>query len=240
MASIFHNIRRDLLNGGRFRKYLIYAIGEIVLVVIGILIALQINNWNMKRNQKSLERKYLKETLANLELDLADIEFNIDFNKGKRNSSAIVLEHIQRKLPYGDSLDFHFANIHGSTRFIPHTSAYESLKSKGVEIIENDTIRRKMTSLYSGVYYNITSFEFEDDHRHQYEILWPELIKAVHVERVWEKAVPVDYEKLFDDVPFQNALTTNVFLRNLMVSKYMEQKEEVQELVLLITEELKK
>lgn len=232
-------MRRGLLNGGRFRKYLIYAAGEIVLVVIGILIALQINNWNVGNNLKALETKYLKETLTNLQLDLKDIDFNISFNKEKRNSTTIVLDHLKKKLPYKDSLAFHFGNIHGSTRFIPHTSAYESLKSKGIEIIENDGIRKKMTNLYSGVYYNITSFEFEDDHRHQYEILWPQLIKVLKIEELWKEAVPIDYRSLMENIEFQNSLASNIFLRDLMVAKYEVQREEVLQLMRLITLELK-
>ncbi|MDR5590982.1 DUF6090 family protein [Christiangramia sp. SM2212] len=51
MIKLFRNIRRRLLRENRFTRYLIYAIGEIVLVVIGILIALQINNWNENRKQ---------------------------------------------------------------------------------------------------------------------------------------------------------------------------------------------
>nr|WP_298992236.1 DUF6090 family protein [uncultured Polaribacter sp.] len=60
MIKLFKNLRRKLLNENRFNKYLIYAIGEIVLVVIGILIALQINNWNENRKEKSEVSSVLK------------------------------------------------------------------------------------------------------------------------------------------------------------------------------------
>ena len=51
MIKFFRNIRRSLLSEGKTSKYLKYAVGEIVLVVIGILIALQINNWNEHRKE---------------------------------------------------------------------------------------------------------------------------------------------------------------------------------------------
>ena len=54
MLKFFHQIRKRLLSENRFSKYLFYAVGEILLVVIGILIALQINNWN---NNKKNEQK---------------------------------------------------------------------------------------------------------------------------------------------------------------------------------------
>ncbi len=60
MLKFFRKIRQKLLAENKFSKYLIYAIGEIVLVVIGILIALQINNWNQKRIQKLEEQSIVK------------------------------------------------------------------------------------------------------------------------------------------------------------------------------------
>ena len=59
MIKFFRNIRKSLLTENRVSKYLLYAFGEIVLVVIGILIALQINNWNEKRKNKKEEKTIL-------------------------------------------------------------------------------------------------------------------------------------------------------------------------------------
>jgi len=78
MIKFFRKIRQKLLTENKFSKYLIYAIGEIVLVVIGILIALSINNWNQDR----LEHKETKVLLGNLSLD---IEENIKNLKDQQN-----------------------------------------------------------------------------------------------------------------------------------------------------------
>ena len=59
MLTFLRKIRKSLIESGSARKYLIYAIGEIALVVIGILIALQVNNWNEARKTKSTEIKLL-------------------------------------------------------------------------------------------------------------------------------------------------------------------------------------
>ena len=67
----------------RLTKYLLYAIGEIVLVVIGILIALQVNNWNQERISRDKEKVYLKEIRASLEMDLADQNRVFHFNQKK-------------------------------------------------------------------------------------------------------------------------------------------------------------
>ncbi|MEH6779908.1 DUF6090 family protein, partial [Maribacter arcticus] len=59
MIKFFRRIRQQLLTENKFSKYLLYAIGEIILVVIGILIALSINNWNENRKQKLNDIKFL-------------------------------------------------------------------------------------------------------------------------------------------------------------------------------------
>jgi len=66
MINFFRKTRRKLADDNKFFKYSRYAIGEILLVVIGILIALSINNWNQVQSNKQLERNYLK----NFQLDL--------------------------------------------------------------------------------------------------------------------------------------------------------------------------
>ena len=70
MIKFFRKIRKHLLAENKFSKYLIYAIGEIILVVIGILIALQINNWNNDNIERELELNMLSEILTNLEKDV--------------------------------------------------------------------------------------------------------------------------------------------------------------------------
>jgi uncharacterized membrane protein YgaE (UPF0421/DUF939 family) len=60
MIKFFRKIRKRMLTENRFSKYLIYAIGEIVLVMIGILLALQINNWNEHRKDQIKEQVILK------------------------------------------------------------------------------------------------------------------------------------------------------------------------------------
>ncbi|MBK7872417.1 MAG: hypothetical protein IPJ74_17955 [Saprospiraceae bacterium] len=78
MLQFFRNIRHRLLESGSLRKYLIYAIGEILLVVIGILIALQINNWNERNKNLKYEKEYLERLLSDLELDQQDLNREIE------------------------------------------------------------------------------------------------------------------------------------------------------------------
>ncbi|MBC3759798.1 hypothetical protein H7U19_15400 [Hyunsoonleella sp. SJ7] len=70
MIKFFRKIRQKLLSENKFSKYLLYAIGEIVLVVIGILIALQVNNWNQNRLQEKKLSQTLKVLASNIESDI--------------------------------------------------------------------------------------------------------------------------------------------------------------------------
>ncbi len=78
MINFFRKIRQHLLSENKFSKYLPYAIGEIILVVIGILIALQINNWNEVRKQNRQLEIYEKSLVSELKSDLKSLE-NLDF-----------------------------------------------------------------------------------------------------------------------------------------------------------------
>ena len=74
MLKFFRKIRQQLLEAGQTKNYLLYAIGEIFLVVIGILIALQINNWNQDKKDRENEAYVLTEIINNLQEDAAQIK----------------------------------------------------------------------------------------------------------------------------------------------------------------------
>jgi hypothetical protein len=231
MAKIFRKFRFETIGSILSKKYLAYALGEIALIVIGILIALQIDNWKNDRQLKTLEIKYLKEMISNLRLDLNDIESNIEFNMEKMKSNSVIVNYSKNKLPYNDSLDFHFSNLTGSTRFVPNTSSYDNFKSKGFEIIKNDSLRRLITYLYSVEYNHIIGYEFVDDHQYQYEILLPQVLENVKVNEFWKSATAINYRDLINNVKFQNVIVTNIFYREYMISEYRRQKDQVLELI---------
>jgi hypothetical protein len=238
MIKFFRHIRQRLLSEGKTGKYFKYAIGEIVLVVIGILIALQINNWNNDNQQKKLEFKYLKEIKNNLTKDLEDIDFNITFNESKLQSNKIVLQYLNGKINYSDSLDFHFSNLFLSTRTMANLSAYENLKSRGLEIISNDSLRQRITKLYEFDYYNAIDFETKDDHQFQYQILMPEVIKSLNITEfnivegnVNGFAKPINKELIMNNISFRNAVRLNHTFRELMTLTYQNLKVSVEECI---------
>lgn len=142
MIKLFRKIRQKLIVENKFNKYILYAVGEILLVVVGILIALQINNWNEQRKINIEEISSLNGFKFDLENDLASLGKVIPTLKLFKNSTKIILEYMEQDLPWHDSLAYHF----GLTEFCwPVTftnSSYESLSSKDWTIISNEKLRK--------------------------------------------------------------------------------------------------
>ena len=107
MIKFFRRIRQQLLTENKFSRYLIYAIGEILLVVIGILLALQINNWNENQKQQHFANKLLLDIKTSLINNYVQLNFVIDYNKEGIASAEIILNHLNNNLAYHDSLDLH-------------------------------------------------------------------------------------------------------------------------------------
>ena len=82
MIKFFRHIRKDLLEKNKTGKYFKYAIGEIVLVVIGILIALQINNWNESKQDQIQLKSSLEFVKQNLNEDIKNLNKQIEYNEG--------------------------------------------------------------------------------------------------------------------------------------------------------------
>ncbi|HQU41083.1 MAG TPA: DUF6090 family protein, partial [Chitinophagales bacterium] len=97
MIRIFRNLRSRLIGGGAFRKYLLYAIGEIVLVMIGILLALRVNNNNIARVEHERETKYLQNIRLDLDKDVENLTFLIDFRADR-------IQSLDRLITYCDGI----------------------------------------------------------------------------------------------------------------------------------------
>jgi len=130
-------------------KYLKYAIGEIILVVIGILIALQINNWNELQKVKKNEIKLLQTFEKSLKKDLVNIDWNIKEFQTVDNSINILISVFKEDLPYNDSLNFHFLN--STARWMPtiEQEVYATMTASDLNIITNDSLKIEIVDYYS-------------------------------------------------------------------------------------------
>ena len=137
-----------MIQSGSTRKYLLYAIGEIVLIVVGILIALQINNWNETNQKKDLEHKTLLEIRNELAVTRGEIEVDLNAHLSEIDEMAKLVEHLIEQRPQKDDLWLTFVKSASDHQAYPKSSAFENLKSVGLDIIRNDTLRREITQIY--------------------------------------------------------------------------------------------
>lgn len=157
MIKFFRRIRQKLLQENRFSKYLIYAIGEIVLVVIGILIALQINNWNENKKTEASLNQFLFEFKKELNYNIQDLEKGV---------SELKL-HVEEK----KSL---LTNRNLDTMWLDYLE--EQIVSKYINVSYNPTILRRLESAQISEYgkYDSTFIEIQEF----YGYAWPEFEKA--------------------------------------------------------------
>jgi chromosome segregation ATPase len=136
----------------RSGKYFKYAIGEIVLVVIGILIALQINNWNEQRKESKLEQDYYCKLLEDVQQDLVQVKSQITNTDKRIEASNNALQMLQSENP---KLDVLMSEMFNSLSLItytirPNNAAFEDLKSSGnLNILKDNNIKTSVIDYYS-------------------------------------------------------------------------------------------
>ena len=148
MIKFFRKIRQNLLSEGKTGKYIKYAFGEIVLVVLGILIALQINNWNENRKVQKLETQIYTELKSDLLQTKNDIQKAISQHKEILKSNQQLLYDINSKKPYSDTIYQLFVQPNTDIQIIPKTSAFENLKNIGLNTLSNDSLRISISNLF--------------------------------------------------------------------------------------------
>lgn len=106
MIRFFRKIRQRLLTENKFSKYLLYAIGEIVLVMVGILLALQVNNWNELRKKEEAEIQLYHKIIADLNSEQAVIENKIRDLNAHQNIHFQIYFESQGKAEYNPTINY--------------------------------------------------------------------------------------------------------------------------------------
>lgn len=157
MFKFLRKIRHRLVVENRISKYMAYALGEIVLVVIGILIALQINDWNQRRIDRNTERAYLMNIINEIESNKAlNKRLVIDRLSRKMEGLHLAKKYCENELVVNDTLSFLAKVAYGGVFSGGHTfgdrNAYDELINTGnLQIIEKDTIKQSIASYYGNM-----------------------------------------------------------------------------------------
>jgi hypothetical protein len=141
MISLLRKLRQKLISKSKTSQYLLYAIGEIFLVMLGILLALAINNWNEDRKGHLDEIYVLNEVLKNLKED-NEIIVSIIKSRSKTGSSVEKLKTYINTVEKEDSLKYFLGDFLNFDRYYPINHAYEVLKSKGLKLSNDHLITR--------------------------------------------------------------------------------------------------
>ncbi|NOQ75283.1 MAG: hypothetical protein GQ574_24945 [Crocinitomix sp.] len=161
MIKFFRKIRKKLLTENKFSKYLIYAFGEIILVVIGILIALSINNWNEAKKDRDYEVKMLSEIEKGLRLDLSNLHEHYEgyttLKKTVDHFSKLTNDHVI----FADSMLSDLWKLNWGKYLQFNRGPYDALKSSGIDRVSNDSIRNQLINFFD---FSLLEFQSEIDH----------------------------------------------------------------------------
>lgn len=236
MLAFLRKIRKSLIESGSARKYLLYAIGEIALVVIGILIALQINNWNEYRKEGQFEQKLYTELMESLKRNNEQLIGGIRYCKESINSCQVILKHLEDNLPYQDTLNKHFARSLRWWHPTLRNNAFESLKNHyGLHLLKNDSIRNQLGLLNEIDWVDILISQQEDYFSNTIGPLLPSLFKEYSVEKEME---PYHFDELRNSRQYLHILKTSIDMRNRQIRWYNYALKEREELIAMIMEEI--
>ncbi len=257
MIKFFRRIRQRLLSenppagrAGKFSKYLLYAIGEIILVVIGILIALQFNNWNIDKAERDREVKYLKNIVLDLEKDIASLEYLIEFRKGRIIGDQELIDHMNGKsIDDIGRLTNNVVNSLMEERFTPNNSTFSELANSGnLSLISNDSIKILLLDLNE--VYKINEFGVAHEEFDYREYISKPIVNLTNTNRLYpvfsgettveEQQITIDdFGQLFDSRTYQNGLYIMVTMSRAFIPSYEEIKEKSQRVIEMICEDLK-
>ncbi|MCB9270867.1 MAG: hypothetical protein H6561_15055 [Lewinellaceae bacterium] len=224
MIPVFRKIRQGLFSSGKFRSYLGYALGEIILVVIGILIALQINNWNEDHKDRLKEQKIL----VSLQEDFRYTQHALE------TSLSIYPEEIERLDSSLHYIGMQVSELTPERKFTLFYTGYRStavvegtlnsiLNTDKLELISNDTLKNLLTAYPAEIKKFLS--QQENVKRVVLEIQRPILESYVSLaefglgQDTKVKVIPSDFEKLLNSRNYQNALVNRMIQNQNLVAQ---------------------
>jgi hypothetical protein len=253
MIKFFRHIRQRLIKENRFSKYLLYAIGEIILVVIGILIALQINNANEVRKVRNKEIHYLKNIKTDLQLNIENIDRFIETRNKQIQSASTVLEYYESKpLQDLDNLSNNLLNVYIWKKFYQINNTFQELTNSGnLALISNDSIKNSLLNL-DAMYKELKGEE--EHYRYDTEVLLYEpSFRILDLNPITKKFTynvtngqagenaalsREDFEKLLKDLNHKNGFVMAVYEFTVMNGQLEAMKQMSIQLLQIIDEEI--
>jgi len=239
MIKFFRRIRQRLLTENKFSKYLLYAIGEIVLVMIGILLALQVNNWNERRKDVHREIKMLNDLKNDINNNINNIDEGIIVLEQGIAYSSEILSVFEEQIKYDSTLNkaFSFYTYYWDPDF--RNASFENLKKVGVNLISNDTLRNKIIDIFE-IDMDILNVSDLNRHNDYMTSIGNRILnKHLFFDRKTGYILPFDYDKMMSDdefYSFASFLLTNQYMAWDKSKKFIEKAQSLNQ---SISEEIK-
>lgn len=196
MISFFRKIRKALLMQNKTTRYLAYAFGEIILVVIGILIALQVNNWNEEKKLRAFEKDILILLDQNLYSDSLALSLELAQAELANRLTDSLLNQVEKKV-YNEQLNLWLGKIVAFERFKSQSSAFEVLKSKGFETIQDEALRLNLITYYDQSLFK--TYQAIDDVEDSFNQDWIPIVKTDMVDFVYlTRIIPRNSKQFFE------------------------------------------
>ncbi|HQU55283.1 MAG TPA: DUF6090 family protein [Saprospiraceae bacterium] len=209
MVQFFRNIRRRLIESGRVRRYLAYASGEILLVVIGILIAMQINNWNEDRKLSLALDSSLWEVREDLIQDTMELNRMIIIRKIDFEAQKKVIAVLEGSQPLTNTLYADLARVMLRRNVTLIRNGFDLINEIGLSKLSNISLRNALVVYYNKNQVDVAN-EVSDDN-YEFENVWLPYVRE-HF-REWdfdEIAIPVEDSFILMDTYLLTTLKTNM------------------------------
>jgi hypothetical protein len=178
---------------------------EVALIVVSVLLALAVNNWNANRQERRLEGRMLQQLRNSLAADLAGLK-ELDQSVRLRTARMESLRaHLQQGLPYADSLNANFGAVIRFWDYPLNRSPYEVLKVRGLDLVSDDSLRMRIVGLYDRVYVNVEHSE-ADNRNCVLEVVRPYFLQNFRDIQFGDRATPLNYAVISRDPHFRNVL----------------------------------
>jgi hypothetical protein len=248
MIKFFRKIRQKLLTENKFSKYLIYAIGEIILVVIGILIALQININSENHKKQQFEITILENIKEDILADKLDCELNLQYIKVEITNEQRLLDFLlNESLQPSDNISYVDAlGIDLITAF--HNASFINLQNNDIGLITNNNLYKEITRFYDFYVSALKEIENSHDYANTYDdkfIFFKKHFKVIDKKTKINVGSGIDtWKQEFDrynfaiknvdtlkkDEEFKILLAESLFINSIKISFYQQLFEKIESL----------
>ncbi|BAO76445.1 hypothetical protein WPG_2215 [Winogradskyella sp. PG-2] len=230
-----------MLTENKFGKYLTYAVGEIVLVVIGILIALSINNWNNDKQDKQAELKYLNQIRKSLQENNLILKERIVNDERTLKFGDQLYNHFNAKKELNDSIKRILVILLNDQMISFNIAAFENLKNDGLSFISNDDLKFEIINIYDKelkYIQNIFANQFENYLSGVINPFFSDNFEFVSNEK-YMSAEPNNYQDLLSNNKTTNIISMVNAMRSYAISNYSNTQKKINEIIIKLDKEIK-